>query len=160
MMGIGATGTGSQGQTASMTFSPSAGYNFVQIRHKLQEQRSQFAMAFGCNADGSGGTISVSASPASDLNRSSPQVALSTGKALGDPAGLPYSGPNGNTVDIDLNNGPKTRVIAITHVSADEVLKCEIEFEICKLECVRNTTDGQRTSTLPCRQRYCRIAGL
>jgi hypothetical protein len=139
---IGAAGNATTKQP-NMTFSPSASYNFVQVRHKLQEQRRQFAMAFGCNGDGSGGTIGLSASPASDLNRPTPQDPLSPGTALGQPAGLPYLGPNGNILDVDVNNGPKSKVIGITHVSADEVLKCEVEFEICKLECVRNTYDAQ-----------------
>src|ERR1700685_2148190 len=76
---IGAMGTGKQGQTANMTFSPSAGFNFLQVRHKLGEQRKQFAMAFGCNADGSGGTIVLSASAAKDLGRPTPQSPISPG---------------------------------------------------------------------------------
>src|ERR1700685_2266752 len=71
---------------------------------------------------------------------------------LSDPQSLPYSGPNDNILDVDLNNGPKSRVISITHVSADEVLRCQVEFEICQLECVRDIPDGlsnQQTNLAP-----------
>lgn len=35
----------------------------------------------------------------------------------------------------DVNNGPKCKIIAITHIAANEVFRVSAEFEICKPEC-------------------------
>lgn len=43
-----------------------------------------------------------------------------------------------NPTGKDLNNGPKVRVIGLTQITGDTLIRAELEFEICKMECDPN----------------------
>lgn len=45
------------------------------------------------------------------------------------------SGRPETTKGKDLNNGPKAKILSVANIAADELIKVEAEFEICKLEC-------------------------
>lgn len=94
----------------------SATANFNAIRHLLGEARKPFEMRMGViDADlanaipGSPGTVLLSCQAAS----------------------------RERTVDrdTDLDNGPKPRVLSVSHFASDECFKVEFAIEICKLEC-------------------------
>lgn len=57
-------------------------------------------------------------------------------------------GPTG-TKGVDLNNGPKGRILSVTSIAGNQLLKVEAEFEICKLECGLNDSGtGNLTNVL------------
>jgi hypothetical protein len=43
-----------------------------------------------------------------------------------------------NASQKDVNNGPKVKVIALTRITGDTLIRAELEFEICKIECDSN----------------------
>lgn len=78
------------------------------VRRQLTEPRGDFEMTMGADSDGEGGAVILEAKQST----------------------------RGAPVDkADLNSGPKGKVLAITHVVANELLRIEAEFEVCVLEC-------------------------
>lgn len=102
-------------------FTGEAAGTMVNIRRALSSPRGSFRMQMGVTADSDGTTI-LSADPY--------QAESAT----------PGSG-------LDVNNGPKCRVIDITHIAANEVFRVEVEFEICLREC-NGTIAGEAAAVL------------
>jgi hypothetical protein len=90
----------------------SAALQFRTVRHQLGEYRKKFQMFLGADDLGDGGQPLLEAHPWDGTSQD----------MSADP-------------DFDVENGPKPRVLSVTHVSADEVVRVEFEIEIWKLEC-------------------------
>jgi hypothetical protein len=48
----------------------------------------------------------------------------------------------------DINNGPKAHALNVTHVAGDSLLTCEVDFEICQLQCAADGTTANATGIL------------
>lgn len=86
----------------------SAAATHALVRRKLSEPRQAFEMKLGVDAQGNGGQVLLSASPASRVS---------------------------DLTDRDVRNGPRCTTFAVTHVASDTLLRVEATFVICKLEC-------------------------
>lgn len=80
------------------------------LRYKLLENRQNFEMRMGVTAQADG-TVLLAAKPVP--SEASPRV----------------------MTGYDLNNGPRCRMLEITHVTGNEIFKIEAEFEVCVMEC-------------------------
>lgn len=80
------------------------------MRYRLAENRQEFEMRMGVSAN-SAGTVILAAKP------------------------VPSGASSRIMAGFDLNNGPRCKVIEITHVTGNEIFKIEAEFEVCILEC-------------------------
>lgn len=103
-----------------ITTNLSAASHHRKFRPVLLEPRARFEMRLGTSGAGAGGQVLLFCAPA-------------TSSGL---AGIPET-----TKEKDLNNGPKGKILSVANISADELIKVEAEFEICKLEC--GESDGE-----------------
>lgn len=105
------------------TFSGNPANNHKATRY-IVEPRKSFEMRVGTDDGGTGGTVLLEADPAPNSNDTS------------------LSG-------IDVNNGPKCTVYALTQLTANNLFRAELEFVVCKVECDSQGNAGNnRTGVL------------
>lgn len=101
------------------TSTGSAADHHRHFRPLLLEPRRRFVMRLGANVLAAGGQVLLECNPADKSSRSDRK----------------------STKLNDLNNGPRGRILAVSQVAGDTLLRVEAEFEICKLEC--GLSDGK-----------------
>lgn len=92
----------------------SAGHNHAAIRYLMTPRRA-FELRFGASIAGNG-----------SISGGYPVLTCQ-----------PFQSPTEYTTPTnrDVDNGPKVKVFEVTHVTADNLLEVDVEFEICKVEC-------------------------
>jgi hypothetical protein len=110
------------GAYAAMTKHPGdyvdgAAQNFNVVRTKLATPRQAFQMKVDVDEQGSGGTVLLSAEAVAAAKKKEIFVAGDTVAAK------------------DVDNGPKPKLMAISHLVADNIFRVEWEVEVCKVEC-------------------------
>jgi len=86
----------------------------IYIRGLLLEPRGYFKMRTGADF------LNAGAQPGVVLLQADPSKASSNGTEL---------------KNIDLNNGPKTRVFEVTQIAGNKLFRVEVEFELCTVQC-------------------------
>jgi hypothetical protein len=48
----------------------------------------------------------------------------------------------------DVNDGPKPKLFAVDHIASDTIMRVDIEFELCQLQCDQNMGTGNNSGVL------------